>query len=144
MTRVVRRALVAIVGVLVFGVVASACSGGPVAGAPGSAGTSGRSEPAFVDVQVTPALAIIVQNRAAQPFLNVSIVIKPATGATLYTTSLSRLEPGEVRNLSLGNFRSPDGKSLSTIFAFVRPKEITVTAVDRDGGKHEITVPWTT
>src|SRR5207248_11500147 len=103
MTRVVRRALVAVVGVLVFGVVASACSGGsPRSGAPGTAGTSGRSEPAFVDVQVTPALAIIVQNRAAQPFLNVSIVIKPATGATLYTTSLSRLEPGEVRNLSLG------------------------------------------
>jgi hypothetical protein len=144
MTYLLRRGFVAIVGVLVYGCVASACSSGPSAGAPGAAGTSGGSEPAFIHLEITPALSVAIQNRAALPLLNVNVAIKPVTGAALYTTTLPRLEPSEARNLAFGQFRRPDGTPLSTVLGFVRPKEITVTAVDPDGKKHEMTVPWET
>ena len=144
MNYVVRRAFVAVVGILVFGFVASACSGdgSSQAGAPGAVGTSGQ--PAFIRVEVTPALSITIENRAGRPLLNVNVSIKPVAGTTLYTTTVSRLEPSETRNLLFGHFRGPDGTPLSAVLGFVRPKEITVTAVDRDGAKHEMTVPWQT
>lgn len=145
MTCVFRSAFVATVGVLVLGLVASGCSGGSSrAGVPGVVGTSGQSEPAFIDLDVTPALSITIENRAARPLFNVNVAIKPVAGATLYTTTLSKLEPAETRNLSFGHFRGPDGTPLSAVLGFVRPKEITVTAVDRDGEKYEMTVPWET
>lgn len=143
MTYVCRRVFVALVGVLVFGLVASGCSGkSSRAGVPGAVGTSGRSEPAFIDLEVTPALSITIENRAARPLFNVNVAIKPVAGGVLYTTTLPRLEPNETRNLAFGHFRGPDGTPLSAVLGFVRPKKITVTAVDRDGEKHERTVPW--
>jgi hypothetical protein len=142
MAHVLRRASVAIVGVLGFGLIAAACSGGSSsAGAPGAVGTIGR-DPAFVDLQVTSGLAMTMTNRAAQPLFNVNVAIKPVAGDVLYTTAISRMESGETRNLQAGNFRRPDGTPLSNVLAFVRPKEIIVTAVDQDGRKHETTVPW--
>lgn len=143
MTYVLRRA--SIVGVLAFGLVASGCSGGSSrVGVPGAVGTSGHSEPALIELEVTPALSITIGNRAAQPLFNVNVTIKPVGGAELYTTSLPRLEPSETRNLAFGHFRRSDGTPFSAVLGFVRPKEITVTAVDRDGEKHEMTMPWET
>jgi hypothetical protein len=142
MAHVLRRASVAIVGVLSFGLVATACSGGSSrAGAPGAVGTAGPDS-AFVDLQVTSALAITMTNRAAQPLFNVNVAIKPVSGDILYTTVISRMESGETRSLQAGNFRRPDGTALSNVLAFVRPKEIIVTAVDQEGRKREVTVPW--
>jgi hypothetical protein len=142
MAHALRRASVAIVGVLSFGLVAAACSGGSSpSGAPGAVGTAGP-EAAFVDVQVTSALAITMTNRAAQPLFNVNVAIKPVAGNALFSTTIPRMESGETRNLQAGNFRRPDGTPLSNVLAFVRPKEIIVTAVDQEGRKREVTVPW--
>jgi hypothetical protein len=145
MTYLFRRALVAIVGTLFLGFVAAACSGGSSqAGAAGTVGTSGKGEPAFLRVEVTPSLSVAIENVASSPLLNVSVAIRPASGTILYKTSLPRLEPSEARNLAVGMFLAPDGKSLSGVLAFVRPKEIVVTADDQSGQKHEMTVPWKT
>src|SRR3954471_1005019 len=142
MTCLVRRAFVA--GVLVLTSIISGCSGSPRSAASGAIGTSGGPEAAFVDLDLTPALAIAIANHASQPLLNVNVAIKPVSGAALYTTTLPRMEPGETRTLAFGLFRRPDGTPFSTVLSFVRPKEVTVTAVDRDGQKHQLTVPWRT
>ena len=138
MTYGVRRAFVAFVGALVFGAVTLGCSNG--SGAAGTVGTAGSER--FLGVQVTPSLSLAIENRAALPLVDVNIAIKPVAGDALYTTSLSRLEPGEKRDLAFGTFRRKDGTALSSVLGFVKPKDISVTAVDSAGAKREMTVPW--
>lgn len=145
MTCQLRRLVVASLGVLLFGLVATACSEGTSRpDASRSVGTSGPGETPFVNLNVTPGLAITVKNLAAQPFLNVNVAIKPMTGETLYSTTLPRLEPGEMRSLAFGQFRQSNGTPFSAVLGFVRPKEVSVTATDGAGEKHELTVPWET
>ena len=50
------------------------------------------------------------------------------------------MENGEKRELSLGQFRSHDGTTFSP--RFLKAKQVTVTATDIVGKKHELTKAW--
>lgn len=140
MTYAFRRAIVGIVGVLACGWIVSACSGGSSqAGVPGAVGTSGQNEPAFVDLHVS-SMFITIENRAAQPLLDVRVAIKPLGRPLPFTTTIPRLESSEKRDLSLSQLRGRDGTPFN--LRVTRPEEITVTAVDLVGEKYEMTRPW--
>ena len=135
MTRLSRRVLVPAVGAVVLGSILSACSssGGPK----GAVGTSGAIT-SFVTVDVSSPPIITVQNRTAQPLIDVSLAIK--SGMLTFTDRISRLEANERRPIRQGDFTSRDGTSFSLRVA--RPKTIAVTAKDLDGKQFDVTLPW--
>ncbi len=132
-----RRVGVLGAAVLVSGYLASSCSN-PSSGEAGAAGTSGEGT-AFVSLTVS-SIFMTVENRAAQPLLDIRIAIKPIGGATEYTKLISRMEGTEKRTISLGEFGGRDGTPFS--LRVVRPKEVTVTAVNLTDRKYAMTVPW--
>lgn len=134
MTTAFRRAAILGTAAFVSGFLASACSGES-----GSVGTGGQ-QGAFVGVQAS-SLFVTIENRAAQPLLDVRIAIKPVGGSTEFTKLLSRLESADKRDISLGDFSGRDGTAFN--LRVVRPKEIVVTAVSLTGQKFATTVPWT-
>ena len=132
-----RRAGVLGAAVLVSGYLAASCSSAP-SGEAGAAGTSGGGA-AFVGVNIS-SIFMTVENRAAQPMLDIRIAIKPIGGATEYTTLITRMEGSEKRTISLGDFRGRDGTPFS--LRVVKPKEVSVTAVNLTDQKFAMTVPW--
>jgi hypothetical protein len=87
------------------------------------------------------SIVMTVENTVSQPLLDVRIAIKPIGGSTEFTKFMSRLESGEKRTVSLGEFNGRDGTPFS--LRVVRPKEIAVTAVSLTNEKFAMTVPWT-
>ena len=69
-----------------------------------------------------------VENRAGGPLLDVRLAIRPIGGVTEYDKLISRLEGGESRSVSLGEFNGRDGTPFS--LRFVRPKDVRITATD--------------
>lgn len=134
MTWVSRRVLVPLVGAVALGSILTACSG---SGASGAIGTSGQSD-AFVVVDTSSPPIITVQNRTAQPLVDVTLSIK--SGMLTFTDRVSRLEANEKRPIKHGDFTSRDGTSFNLRVA--RPKEIAVTANDLNGKQFEATLPW--
>ena len=134
MTRLSRRVLVPAVGAVVLGSILSACSS---SGPKGAVGTSGAIT-SFVTVDVSSPPIITVQNRTAQPLIDVSLAIK--SGMLTFTDRISRLEANERRPIRQGDFTSRDGTSFSLRVA--RPKAIAVTAKDLDGKQFDVTLPW--
>ena len=132
-----RRAVVLGAAVLVSGYLASSCSSAP-SGEAGAAATSGEGA-AFVAVNIS-SIFMTVENRAAQPLFDIRIAIKPIGGATEYTTLISRMEASEKRTISLGDFHGRDGTPFS--LRVVRPKEVSVTAINLTDQKYAMTVPW--
>ena len=132
-----RRPLITVVA-LVAGWLATACSG-TTSGQreSGSVGSSGTSS-AAIAIQTTPSF-VTIENRAGLPLVDVRIALKSVSGMS-FSTSISRLETGAKRDLSLGDLRSNDGTSYSP--RLQRPKEILVTATDLVGKKYDLTVPW--
>ena len=134
MTRVSRRVLVPVVAAFALGSILSACSS---SSAKGAVGTSGAVT-SFVTVDVSSPPIITVQNRTAQPLIDVSIAIK--SGMLTFTDRVSRLEANERRPIRQGDFTSRDGTSFNLRVA--RPKTIAVTAKNLDGKQYETTLPW--
>ena len=132
-----RRAGVLGAAVLVSGYLAASCSSAP-SGEAGAAGTSGEGA-AFVGLNIS-SIFMTVENRAAQPMLDIRIAIKPIGGATEYTTLITRMEGSEKRTISLGDFRGRDGTPFS--LRVVKPKEVSVTAVNLTDQKYAMTIPW--
>lgn len=124
------RALVA----LALAVTVSGCSKSS-SGEVGAVGTSGS--PPAVDVHVS-SMFMTLTNRAGQPLLDIKIAVN--TGMMPYTTTIARMESGEKRDISLGSFAMRDGTAFNPRRS--RPKDVTVTAVDLVGTKHEVSVPW--
>jgi len=116
---------------------AAACSSSSTSAA-GAVGTSGESGP-FMGVELS-SIVMVVENRVAQPLLDVRIAIKPVGGATEFTKLVSRMEGGEKRTISLGDFFGRDGTPFS--LRVVRPKEVNITAVNLTGQKYAMTTPW--
>ncbi len=135
MTDASRKALAAVVVVLVSGVVVSACSDS--AREPGAVGTAGSGESA-IGIQ-SSMFFVTVENRVDTPLLNVQVAIRPA-GVVKFETTVARVEPGEKRNISLDQFRSADGTRFN--LRQVRPKNVTVGAVDMLGKRYDVTAPW--
>jgi hypothetical protein len=112
----------------------SACSSGS---AKGAVGTSGAIN-SFVTVDVSSPPIITVQNRTAEPLVDVSIAIK--SGMLTFSDRVSRLEANERRPIRQGDFTSRDGTSFNLRVA--RPKSIAVTAKNLNGKQFETTLPW--
>jgi len=134
MTCVSRRVLVPLVGAVALGSILSACSSGS---ANGAVGTSGEIN-SFITVDTSSPPIITVQNRTAQPLVDVSIAIK--SGMLTFTDRVSRLEANERRPIRQGDFTSRDGTSFNLRVA--RPTAIAVTAKDLNGKQFDATLPW--
>ena len=132
MTRAVRPTLPgAVVLATTFAIACSPSS------ARGPSGPPGQKQ--FVTIEPS-SIVMTVENREQQPLLDVRIAIRPIGGQTEYTKLLSRLESGEKRTLSLGEFNGRDGTPFS--LRVVKPKEIAVTATGLTNEKFSMTVPW--
>ena len=104
----------------------------------GALGTSG-AEPSMIALE-TSSQSITVTNNAGKPIEDVRVAIHPMGSAPPYTSILRRLENGEKRELSLAQFRSNDGTTFNSRFA--KARQVTVTATDIVGKKHELTKAW--
>jgi len=104
----------------------------------GALGTTG-AEPSAIALE-TSSQSITVTNNAGKPIEDVRVAIHPVGSAPPYTSTLRRLENGEKRELSLAQFRSNDGTTFNSRFA--RAKQVSVTATDIVGKKHEMTKAW--
>jgi hypothetical protein len=131
-----RRAVFTLVA-LAVGWLAMGCADARTGQGQGAVGTAGQL-PAAIAVE-TSSLFVTVENRANAPLLDVTVALKPASG-TLFSTSISRLEGSEKRDLSLSEFRSSDGTSFN--LRLMRPRQVVVTASDLVGKKYEMTASW--
>jgi hypothetical protein len=104
----------------------------------GALGTSG-AEPSVIALE-TSNQSITVTNNAGKPIEDVRVAIQPIGSLPPYRSTLRRLENGEKRELSLAQLRSHDGTTFNPRFA--RAKQVTVTATDIVGKKHELTKAW--
>ena len=140
MTHAFRRGFVGIAGALILASILPGCSGrSPGNAGSKAAGTSG-STPVPIHVQIT-SLFVTVENRAGQPLLDIEVAIRPVGRAMPFTTTIQRMESGERRDLSLGDFVAGDNTTRFSL-RIARPKEVAVTAVDLVGQHYEMTVPW--
>ena len=134
MTLVSRRVLVPFAVAIALGSILSACSTSTASGAVGTAGQVNS----FITVDVSSPPIITIQNRTAQPLIDINIAIK--SGMLTFADRVSRLEANERRPIRQGDFTSRDGTSFNLRVA--RPKEINVTAKDLSGKQFEATMPW--
>jgi len=125
MSYAVRRALVFIAVVLVPSWIVPGCSGAT------------SEESAVIGIQITPGF-ITVENRAGRPLVNMGVTIR--VPPVQYIANVGRMEAGDMRVLSLGDFKSRDAGRVNPNLR--RPREVVVTASDPDGKKYEATVPW--
>jgi hypothetical protein len=115
-------------GVVVAGV--SACSGG---------GQTPQAADAAIVVQ-TSQMFVTIENRAGLPLTDVDVAILPVGNPTPYNKFVGRLENGQKRDLSLGDFAGRDGTTFS--LRLVRPKTVRVKAKDMVGKVYDVAVPW--
>ena len=138
MTLSLRRSLTATASLIAAGWLLSACSTATTPEA-GALGTSGL-EPAAIALE-TSSQFVTITNNAGKPLEDVHITIQPVSTAQPFLTILRRMENGEKRDISIGQFRSNDGTTFNP--RVLKAKQITVTATDIVGKKHELTRPWT-
>ena len=136
MSHAFRRAFLPITPVLVLGWVSLGCGGG--AASDGAVGTSGNTSTSIA-VRVSSQF-VSVENRAAQPLLDVNVAIQPMGRGVPFTATIPRMEPGERRDLTLGTFVAGEDTRFTPFTPL--PKEVVVTAVDVAGKRHEVTAPW--
>ena len=129
------RRLLVLVAVITSSWIAYGCSGSPEAAA-GATGTSGTTEPAFIDVQFT-ATSVIISNRAGMPIKDLVIALKPSRGSMSYETRIDRMESTQKKEIPLLEFKSGGGIPWRS----GKPKEITASATDVAGAKRNMAVP---
>jgi hypothetical protein len=100
---------------------------------------TGGVEPAAIGLE-TSNQSVTVTNNAGKPIEDVLIAIQPVGIAPPFTLTVRRMENAEKRDISVGQFRSNDGTTFSP--RLYTPRQVTVTATDIVGKKHEITKPW--
>ena len=137
MTLSLRRSVTAIAILIAAGWLLSACSSASTQ-EPGATGTGGTGDSAIA--VETSNQSVTVTNNAGKPIEDVRIAIQPFGNAPAFTSTLRRLENAEKREISLAQFRSNDGTTFSP--RLTRARQVTVTATDIVGQKHELTVPW--
>ncbi len=138
MTMSLRRSVTATTGLIAAGWLLSACSSvaPPEAGALGTSGT----EPSAIALETSNQF-VTVTNNAGKPIEDVRITIQPVGAAPPFTSTLRRMENGEKREISLGEFRSNDGTTFNP--RIMKARQATVSATDIVGKKHQLTKPWT-
>lgn len=88
----------------------------------------------------TSNLFVTVVNNAGAPIENVEVAIEPVGSVLKFTSSVSRMENGEKRDISLAQFRGRDGTTFSP--RIYKPRQVSVTAKDIIGKTHERTMAW--
>lgn len=83
--------------------------------------------------------AVVVENGAGRPLLNVRATIEADAGAT-FVQVLPTLDTGQKTDLRFADFRTEDGMLFDP--AIARPKQIRVTARDTLANNYDLTVPW--
>ena len=131
-----RRALVVVPFVVLSLIVATGCASKEVP--EGAVATSGGG-PATIGIE-TSSMYVTVQNNAGAPLEDVQVAIMPVGGVLKFTSSLSRMENGEKRDIALGKFRGSDGTTFSP--RIYKPKQVTVTAKDIVGKTHARSMAW--
>ena len=126
-----RRGLVFVAGAMCVAMMglAAACSG---------TGRGAQSADAPIRVE-TSNLFVTVENKAGAPLVNVTVAVV-STGNQSFTKFISRMENGEKRDISLGDFSGRDGTTFS--LRVVKPKAVKVTAEDVASKKHDVEVDW--
>jgi hypothetical protein len=137
MTLSLTRAVTATAGLIAAGCLLSACSSAstPEPGALATAGT----ELSAIAVE-TSNQSVTVTNNAGKPIEDVRIAIQPIGNAPPFISTLRRMENAEKREISLAQFRSNDGTTFSP--RLVKARQVSVTATDIVGKKHELTKAW--
>jgi hypothetical protein len=81
-----------------------------------------------------------VENLSGGPLKDIAITVTPVGNAGAFTTILPALGTGERREVPLGRFKNANGAEFNTMF--VRPKAVSVSAMDSGGGKQEASARW--
>lgn len=137
MCQLLRRCLFCI-GTVWFGAtLVSACSNTAKSQA-GVVSTTGSGQ-ATIDLE-TSSMFVTVVNNAGAPIEDVQVAIEPVGSALKFTSSVSRIENGEKRDISLAQFRGRDGTTFSP--RIYKPRQVSVIAKDIVGKTHERTVAW--
>jgi hypothetical protein len=136
MTLLLRRSLLATAALFAASWL-SACSDAAVADADTTGSSSAES--AAIGLE-TSNLFLAVSNNAGKPLVNVRLAIQPVGNAPPFTATVRRMENGEKREISLGDFRGNDGTNFSP--RMFRARQVTATATDVVGKTYERTVPW--
>ena len=111
----------------------SACSTPAVSKAIGT-GTDGDTP---IVVRMSES-AVIVENHAGRPLLNVRITI--ADGAKSFVMVVPTIDAGATSEAALTGFRSEDGTTLDP--TAVQPTQVAITARDTLAKAYEVTKPW--
>lgn len=124
-----RRRVLTVWGVLVCAAVLQACgkSGMQEAKERGEI-TLGRSD-----------TAVVVENRAGRPALNVRITID-AGDSGLFFAVLPTMDTAERRSIPFQMFRTEDGSLFS--IADSTPKEVRLEGKDALNNDYQVTMPW--
>lgn len=88
----------------------------------------------------TSQLFVTLANRSGSALLDVELEVEPVGGSTTFTLFHPRLEPGEKRNFSIGDFRGKDGTNLN--LRVHRPRMISVAAHTQTGDELSLQAPW--
>lgn len=137
MVQPLRRALVGAVPSVLAATLAAGCTNTAISES-GAVATSGGG-PATIGLE-TSSLFVTVVNNAGAPIEDVQVAIEPVGSVLKFTSSVSRMENGEKREISLAQFRGRDGTTFSP--RIYRPRQVSVTAKDIVGKTHERTMAW--
>jgi hypothetical protein len=112
----------------------SACSG------PGVREAIGTGAEATPIILRTSESAVILENHAGRPLLNVRVVID-ATGAPApFIRIVPTIEPGQTLTMPLVEFRTEEGAVLDPTVA--APTQVTVKARDTLTNSYDVTTRW--
>ena len=84
--------------------------------------------------------AVIVENHAGRPLLNVRITIAAADAAKPFILVVPTIDAGAISEQPLTSFRSEDAMLLDP--TAVRPTQVSVTARDTLAKTYAVTSPW--
>jgi hypothetical protein len=101
------------------------------------AGKTPEGSPIRVEVS---QMFITVKNESGLALRNVKVEILPYGGATNFAVLIPRLDVGEKRDLSLGNFRGLDGTPFDR--RVVRAKSVVVSGTTINNVEVKVEVGW--
>ena len=135
MDRSFRHVFGSMAGLIGTACLLSACSNAAVSKAVGNGGDGGTAI-----VVTTSESAVIVENHAGRPLLNVRVTIDAIDMATPFIRIQPTIDTAVKSEMTLTSFRTEEG----TLFdpASIHPRQVTVTARDTLAKTYGVTVPW--
>jgi hypothetical protein len=84
--------------------------------------------------------AVVVENHAGRPLLNVRVTITARDAPKPFLLVVPTIDAGATSEAALTTFRSEDATTLDP--SVVHPTQVAITARDTLAKTYEITVPW--